>query len=410
MSERIQQLLREADQCVKCGLCLPHCPTYQEAGQEAESPRGRIALAQGLARGELPFSDTLAGHLDRCLGCRACESACPAKVRYGRILHLTRAELGQQRRQTRTLRLLLELAQRPSRLRRLGRALRLYQRSGLAWLLRRSGVLRALRLARHEALLPELAPLPPLQARHPVGVPRGRVALFTGCVGNVLERHALDAAARVLSQLGFEVSAPQAQACCGAMHLHNGAIERAHALAQANVAAFADADAVVFLSSGCGAQLREYAELVADGAALAAKVHELSAFVDAHWLEQTTLRPLPARALVHEPCTLRNVVREPQAAYRLLTRIPRLDLTPLPGNERCCGAAGTHLLTQPQLAAALRAPKLDAITAARPEFVVSSNVGCAVHLRGGLDGMPPEVLHPIELLARQLDPDQELAS
>ena len=428
-SDPSARLLARADHCVKCGLCLPHCPTYTLTLDENESPRGRIALLQGLASGALETDERLAGHLDHCLACRACESVCPSGVQYGRILDDGRALLAERRPLRGTARRLHDLAlglvTHRRRRRALARLLRLYQRSGLRRAVRATGLLRLLDLGAGgrrpghrpsdwEAQLPPVPAPPRWQARYPAqGERRATVALFTGCVGEALDGPTLNAAVRVLTRLGYEVLVPPAQTCCGALHQHGGDPHTARRLARDNLAAFADEQitAVVSCASGCGAQLAEYGALDWDDAAerdraeaLAGRVVDIGAFLaDRDW--PVTPAPLAARALVHEPCTLRNVLHAEAAAYRLLARIPGLDVEPLAGNALCCGAAGSYMLTEPEMARALRAPKLDAVEAGGPDLLVTSNIGCALHLAAGLRerGRPaPEVVHPIVLLDRQL--------
>lgn len=409
-------ILLGADRCVKCGLCTPHCPTYALERDEAESPRGRIALMQGLAAGMLAPGERLITHLDNCLGCRACERVCPAGVPYGELLDATRDHLEAARSRSWPGRLLraalFGAVARPRRLRALSRALRLYQRCGLQRLARGSGLLKRLRLARLEARLPPLPGRAKWSARYPAPAKeRGRVALFTGCISEVADQPTLHAAVRVLNALGYAVDVPQGQTCCGALHQHNGASAEALALARANLRAFAEADAVVYVASGCGAQLAEYPLLgwassvereVA--ATLAGRVHEISDFLHHCDWSEVSLAPLPAPVAVHVPCTQRNVLRQPDSAERLLRRIPELDIRPLPGNERCCGAAGSHVLSHPEMADALRRPKLDALLAARPRYLATTNIGCALHLADGLRGAgaPVEVVHPVVLIERQL--------
>ncbi len=411
-------ILEKADLCVKCGLCLPHCPTYRLSRDENESPRGRIALMQALAAEALPASADVLAHLDHCLGCRACERACPSQVPYAELLDRSRALSAPQRRRPRRERWLraagLALVRHRPLLRRVHGLLRLGQGLGLRALARRSGLLRCAGLQSAEA------ESPPLRARHrwrayypSERTARGEVALFTGCVGDVLDQPTLDAAVRLLNALGYGVHLPPTQACCGAIHLHEGDPDTALALARRNIESFANlpVEAVLFVASGCGAQLVEYAQLDwpdapsrERAAALAGRCRELGAFLEECRWDGVELAPLPATAALHEPCTLRNVLRGTAAAHAALRRIPELRLVELAGNASCCGAAGTHMLSDPERAAALRAPKLDALEASGAALLVSANVGCALHLAAGARhrGHAVEVVHPAVLLARQL--------
>ena len=402
----------EADLCVKCGLCLPHCPTYGASRDEGESPRGRIALMQALADGALPPGGRLDFHLDRCLGCRACERACPSKVEYGRLLEAGRA-LSAERRASRRSSTLPRLIAGGG-LARVAAPLRLYQRSGLQRLLRRSRLLALLGLERLDGLLPRLAPPARLQAYYaPVGERRGEVALFTGCMGNVLEQDALRAGIGLLTACGYGVHVPPSgQACCGALHRHAGDLAGAEALARRNLEAFnaLRVDALVHTASGCGAALSEYARWpLADDTRLpgfeAQPVDLCSLLERIEWPPGLSFRPLRTRVLVHDPCSLRNVLRATEAPYRLLRRIPGLEVEALPGNERCCGGAGAYLLSQPEMADGLRAGKVEALRDSGSAILLTSNLGCRIHLGAGIRaaGMDVEVMHPATLLWRQLE-------
>lgn len=393
-----------ADQCVKCGLCLPHCPTYRVTLNEAESPRGRIALMQGLASGALAPSPTLAAHLDGCLTCRACEVVCPAGVPYGQLIDSGREMLAAaDPGRTRLARLMAGvLARSPLRF-ALAALLWPYQRLGLQRLVRGARLLGRGRLARLESLLPRLS-WPSLPRARPGGAMP--VALFTTCTSPVVEGETLEAAVTLLEALGCAVQVPPAQTCCGALHQHAGLPQPARQCATRNLAAFEDAPAIVGIASGCTAQLREYDILLRDdprAAAFAGRVHDLLGYIAAHPAQaRLAFAPLRARVLLHTPCTLRNVVRGEAAVRALLERIPGLEIEAL--DAGCCGAAGSYFLQQPAMADALLQPKLDRIGAARPDYVLSSNAGCAMHLAGGLRraGLTIPVWHPARLLARQL--------
>ncbi len=403
------QILSLADRCVKCGLCLPHCPTYGLQPDENASPRGRIALLQGVAEGRLAPDAVVRGHLDDCLGCRRCERVCPAGVAFEQMMDLGRRLPGLHatgRRQ----RLALRLLGKPARLRQLHRGLRFLQRSGLLGLARVTGLLRLTGLARAARLLP---PLPAVQAlpRSANGGRRGRVALFAGCLGGTLEQSTVRAAIRVLEAFGYAVTVLET-GCCGALAWHRGetalAAEQARALLNATGE---EAEAILYLATGCGTHLQRYAELpLADDCrpqaeAFVTRLEEITAFL--------ARQPFPAdrfraddsarTVAVHMPCSQLNGLRQQNTAGELLQRLPGLRVVPLPDNDRCCGAGGDAMLTRPAIADALRGAKLEAIARAAPDVVASTNPGCALFLNAGLGhdpGLP--VVHPVVVMAERL--------
>lgn len=409
------RILELADRCVKCGLCLPHCPTYRASLDESESPRGRIALLQGLAGGPLQDSPTLRTHLDHCLDCRSCERVCPAGVEYETLLDTGRQWLAQRRRAPLAERIGLALLARPRHLARLNNLLWLYQKSGLERLLRLAGLSRlpGLRLSR---LLPPLKP-----ARHwraslgPASGARGRVALFSGCLGDTLEQDTIAAARKVLMQLGYRVDVVPQQTCCGALAQHSGDADQALALARRNLAAFEpdQVEAILYTATGCGAQLVKYPELDwpteperQRARAFADKLMEITTFLgQVEWPADLPIKSSQARVAIHEPCSQRNGLRLPEPAAALLARIPGLQLVPLAGNDQCCGAAGSYMLREPQRAARLRETKLAAIQALQADVVVTTNPGCSLFLNAGLrePGQQGRVVHPVVVLAQALE-------
>lgn len=403
--------LRDAERCVACGLCLPHCPTYRLTQDEAESPRGRIALMRALAHHDLPPSTAAWAHLEHCLVCRACEKVCPSYVPYGQLMDATQTLLAMHQPLTGLKRLwhtlLLRLIAHPTHLRRIGKFLYEYQRSGLQRLLRASGLLALFGAGKMDDLIPPLFPAKPPADFYPTPAARkGSVALFTGCVAGILDARTQEAAIRLLNALGYDVWVPPSQGCCGALHLRTGEPETAHELMQRNLAAFADkADAIVTTASGCGALLRGYDAHIAGKTAgdFSRRITDISEFLaEADW-GRVRLKPLPRRVAVHDPCTLTNVLRQEQAPYALLKRIPGAEIVALPENKLCCGGAGVYPLTEPTMAERLRADKIRCLQEIAPDILVTSNVGCALHLGAGIReaALDIEVLHPVVLLEKQ---------
>ncbi|MBK1649411.1 (Fe-S)-binding protein [Rhabdochromatium marinum] len=398
-------LLQLADQCVKCGYCLPACPTFGLEQTEAESPRGRIALIQGWLNAELPPSRVLFQHLDQCLECRACEAVCPSLVRFGDLMDGARA-LRQARRpwwQRGLRQRWLQLLSQPrwlglfalwGWLTRLGAHLR-----RPAWRMQRWPGLRIMgRLSTRWHL-----PRQPQRATPSTTTPSNtvpRIGLFLGCVARGTQGASIDAARRLLTQLHIPYTEPQQQGCCGALLHHHGFVEdAAHQLAQ-NAQAFRGLTLVGF-ASACVLELQRHEALRAE---------EICHFLIASGaLTQVAPRPLTARVWVHEPCSQRLLPGGASAIYQLLALIPNLELQPLAGNDSCCGAAGSYLIEHAHTALALLEPKLQALRAQPPDYLVTTNSGCALHLASGLAaaGLDIPVLHPIELLERQLRPLQQ---
>lgn len=385
-----------------CGLCLPHCPTYRLLQDENESPRGRVSLMRAVATGALPMSDSVTAHLSRCLDCRACERVCPSGVRYGRLIEAGRVLAAGHRQPGIFAKLGLGLVTRPHLLHSVGVLMRLYRRSGLQQLVRASGLLHRLGLASAESLLPAVAKPMRWQRQYPAeGARRGRVALFLGCLARELDAGTLNAAVSVLTQLGFEVAIPEEQTCCGALHRDAGNPETVMQLRERNSAAFAgkNLDAIVTVSSGCGAALSESAM------GGLPPVRDINSLLAETGLPATLeLASLRQRVAVQDPCSLRNTFRAESAVYSLLRRVPELEVLPLAENQLCCGGAGAYPLREPELAGRLCAPKLDALMVTKPDVLVSANIGCALHIGAGLRkrNLDIPVLHPLVLFERQL--------
>jgi glycolate oxidase iron-sulfur subunit len=396
--------------CMHCGICLPQCPTYTVLQQEMDSPRGRVYLMRAAAEGRIGLTENFVLHMDRCLGCRACETACPAGVPFGQLLEETRGQMERRVRRPLARRLLgrLILGVFPDR-RRLALLVALarpYQRSGLERAVRASGLLaRFPRLAAMAALLPALegragARLPAETA--PAGPARGTVALLEGCVQPVLFPAVNRATVSLLARAGYRVLVPRGQGCCGALHVHWGDRASARQLARRNLAALEGVDWIVTNAAGCGAAMRDYGHLLGDdprAAALASRVRDVTELLAEHL--PGPRRPLDLTVTYHEPCHLAHGQRVRAAPRALLRAIPGLRVVELDESDVCCGSAGVYNLMEPELAGRLLARKLDRIAATGAELVVSGNPGCLLQLRKGLAGrgLAVRAHHPVELLA-----------
>ena len=398
--------LSATDRCVKCGLCLPHCPTFRLSGIEADSPRGRISLMQAMDSPDVSWSPGLFRYLDRCLECRACEAMCPSKVPFGQLMDTARRRLEPHRQRSLPGRWLraagLAMLTSPARLKLFGLALRVYRQLGLQRLITRlPGLPQGLR--RLNRLLPaghSAAAVPTQFAAET----RGTVDLFRGCVAGLVDPHTLAAAQRLLQQLGYRVNVPARQGCCGALHQHNGAPRAAARLAESNRTAFGDSNhPILVTASGCAAQLLEYGTLYGE-TGVSQRVSDILHFLLAH--ERTALQfaPLPQTVAVHVPCSHRNVLGQGQDIIDILDWIPQLRPVPLNPQGGCCGAAGSYLLSQPEVADQLRDDMLEPLARSNTRLLVTSNIGCFMHLQAGLKekGLDIEVVHPVVLLARQL--------
>lgn len=390
--------------CVHCGLCLNACPTYLELGTEADSPRGRIHLIRGLEDGTLGLDAEVVRHLDLCLGCRACESACPSGVQYGRIIEDARVHLRRHAPRTwrERVRHQLVLATFPYR-----RRLRvLFALGDLARRLRLWSFF-ARRIGGSELLPAARAALPGGSFFPASGTERQRVGLLTGCVAGELFGDVNAAAVRVLTRNGVAVVVPPQQGCCGALHLHSGERAAAQALTRRVIDAFpAELDAVVVTAAGCGSALKEYGELLADDPhyaeaahRLAARIRDVTEVLDA--IGAAPPSPGPSRRVTyHDACHLAHAQGVREAPRRLLSRVPNLELVELPESDVCCGSAGSYNLTEPAMARRLRERKVDHILATGADVVAVANPGCALQIRAGLQarGAKVRVAHPVELL------------
>ncbi len=399
--------------CVHCGICLPQCPTYRVLGEEMDSPRGRLYLMRAAAEGRIAPTKTFARHMDLCLGCRACETACPSGVPFGSLLEATRAELHRRglTTQPRALaRLIFGLFPHPDRLRIALRVARLYQRSGLRAVVRASRLLRMTpRLAAIDALLPDVPTVGRLRETiAPRGQRIGRAAMLLGCVQRHLYPYVNRDTARLLSLAGWEVVIPRGQGCCGALDLHAGRLDDYRRRARALAALFREADVVVTNAAGCGSAMRDWAEWLPGevAAEVAGRVRDVTqVLVDA----DLPLGALHLTVTYHDACHLvhgQKVRAEPRA---LLERIPGLRLVALPDSDLCCGSAGVYNLVEPEMAERLLEMKLARIVETGSPTVVTGNPGCMLQIAKGARarGLDLEVVHPVGLLMRSVNSGEQ---
>lgn len=402
--------------CVHCGLCTAACPTYLETGNENDSPRGRIYLMRGVVDGRIGLTDNVRGHLDLCLDCRSCETACPSGVQYGRLIEPFRVDMNRSRSPGWFQRFILHgLFPYPRRLR--------WALAPARWLqfLRVDRIVTWLRLdrllpgtlGRMYRLLPRLgavaAPLPEVSPAE--GERRARVGLFTGCVGDVMFNQTNQATVRVLQANGCEVVVPRQQVCCGAIHYHSGVAGPAIEMARRNVAAFPeDLDAVIVNVAGCGSLLKDYGKMAEETGCtdpalneslegFAGRVKDISEFlVDLG--PRSPRGEVRWRATYHDACHLAHAQGVRQAPRTLLEMVPGLELVTLPESDICCGAAGSYNLTQPEMADRLAERKIANVVETGADVVISGNAGCTLQLQAALrqQGRAVRVVHPVDVL------------
>jgi glycolate oxidase iron-sulfur subunit len=415
--------------CVHCGLCLNACPTYRLWNLEADSPRGRIhqmfhVFQNEPATPDRPdglLSESFVEHIDKCLDCRACETACPSGVEYGKLVEHARARIAKDYPRSwfggfvRDL-FFREFLSAPHHIEDAARLLRLYQRSGLQTIARGIGILKLLGLADRERLLPRIDDeffFTRLGETFPaVGPRRARVAFFIGCIANVTFSELNEATVRVLTANGCEVVVPKDQTCCGALSAHSGYRDAARELAQKNLAAFPlnDFDAIITNAAGCGSTLKEYDHLFSaneteceQARAFAAKTRDVTEFLAGLGLT-AKLHALRHRVTYQDSCHLLHGQKIREAPRQLLSAIPNLDFVELPYSDICCGSAGIYNVTQTEAALALLDEKMRHVQSTGAQTVVTANPGCMLQLRAGvaLHHTNQNVLHVVELLDRAL--------
>lgn len=419
----LARLTDELVECIHCGLCLEACPTYVELNREEDSPRGRIYLMRSVAEGRAALDGSVLHHLDVCLGCRACETACPSDVKYGFLLEHTRTHIEEASHrpvwQRLGRRVLMEVFTHSATM-----ALAMFFATLPSRLLRRppsapGGIVSRimgghgdggdLRLERFPSLRPSRLP----RLTPAAGDKKLRVGLLEGCVMPVLFPEVNLATVRVLSKLGCEVVVPPGQGCCGALHVHNGYGRQAARMALRNMAVFeaAQCDVIVVNSAGCGSTMKEYTGLFPEGspereraAAFSAKVRDISEVI-AGLLEQADLKPVEMTVTYHDACHLAHGQKIRSEPRRMLSAIPGLKLVDLPESDHCCGSAGVYSFTQPDMAVRLLKRKVANIESTGAEVVATGNPGCQMWIRSGLklEGSSVRALHPIEIVDLALD-------
>jgi glycolate oxidase iron-sulfur subunit len=420
----------DASDCMRCGLCINVCPTYKLFGIEAETPRSRVRTIDKILNSDSTISGEELKHLNNCTQCRACETICPSKMAYGRLFDLAREHQVQaevsERRGTLLSTIGFKLIEHKGLRYAASIIIRLYQKSGLQFLLRKTALLRLFKLDKAESLMPEVA-IGKLAERHPTNKQhRGNVALFTGCISDHFDRKTLLASIKLLNVIGFDVLVPKEQTCCGAIHQHQGNTAIAAKMAALNIDVFnsLDVDAIITTASGCGLMLNEYEQDTGDETSntlrFGSPLFDITEFLNLNWPDNISLKECHADArkiAVHEPCSQRNVpfpsrslgTREMgsqgawnrhQHVYALLEKIPGITVIPLPDNQICCGAGGVHMLTHPEIAEPLRDTKLTHFEHSQADVLVTTNIGCALHLNSG--SALNKVVHPVILLAELL--------
>jgi glycolate oxidase iron-sulfur subunit len=408
--------------CIHCGLCLNACPTYRLWNLEADSPRGRIHQMIHVQEKGVAITDSFVEHIDKCLDCRACETACPSGVEYGKLVEHSRARIEQDYRRPLLSRIARHVVYRrllsyPHRIAAVARLLRFYQRSGLQSVVRSLGILKLLGLAERDQLLPRIDDAFFFdrlgKTFPPQGPLRARVALFAGCVANVTFTQLNDATIRVLTASGCEVWVPAGQLCCGALAAHAGIRDAARALARRNLQAFSrqNIDFILTNAAGCGSTLKEYDHLFtaeeseySQARAFAAKTRDVTEFL-AELGFSGTLQPLPVRVTYQDSCHLLHGQKIREAPRRLLRAIPQLELVELPYSEICCGSAGVYNVTETQASMDLLAEKMRHVKETRAQVIATCNPGCLLQLRAGVQihQTSQRAVHVIELLDQALN-------
>jgi glycolate oxidase iron-sulfur subunit len=406
----------DLDRCVHCGLCLNACPTYRELRVEMDSPRGRIYQMAQVASGAAPISPSYIEHIELCLACRGCETACPSGVQYGRLVEAARAEIENQIQRPWHVRLLRwfvfgKLLPSKFNLGVVGTLLYFYQASGLKKLVRMLGFLPA-RLREMESLAPEIET--PFffgyygRVLPPEGPQKYRVAFMAGCIANISFARLNEATVRVLQKNGCEVSIPSTQTCCGALHVHAGIREKARELARRNIDALLEGeyDAIITNAGGCGSTLKEYGELLEHDPAYVEKARRFSALVKdvneflASIELNRDMKPLSMTVTYQDSCHLAHGQKIRSAPRKLLDAVPGLQLREMPLSDLCCGSAGIYNVVHTGMSMALLRKKMDSVNGTGAQAIVTANPGCMLQLAAGVQkfGQGQRVAHVVQIL------------
>lgn len=402
--------------CVHCGMCLPSCPTYRETGDEASSPRGRLWMMSAVADGKLSLLDPdFDEQMYQCLNCRACEAVCPSGVQYGALVEASRAQLEQHRPRPWWQHLLratlMSLPFNDMRRMRAGAyGLRLYQKAGVSFVLRKTGILRSMRLENLERMIPDLSESPMAPGKE-TWIPKaqiGQAHVFNGCVMSAIFPDVNRATGRVLAHNGYSTDVPVNQGCCGAIYSHTGMLDQARELARKNIDAFEAAGdgSIVVNAAGCGSALKEYDHLLKDDPAYAQRaktfvkrVQDVNELLDLQPLVPPT-KWVDAKVTLQEPCHLVHAQLISAQPRSLLAQVPGLELVEMRESSLCCGSAGIYNITRPKMADELGDRKARHAMDTHADAVITSNPGCHMQLRTSLlrNGSEQDVEHIVTIL------------
>lgn len=416
----------ELTNCMRCGFCLPACPTFKETGIEAESPRGRIALMKAVSDGLMEPDKAFEDQMNHCLGCRACEPACPADVKYGHLIEQARDSIEDHAEHSKLISMVRNLAFKrifpyPSRMKRLGLLIKIYQRSGVQFITRKLGLMKLFpkHMSDMEGILPNASSrgvVEQLGTIYPAkGEPIARVGMFRGCIMDVLFTETNINTVKLLSEAGFEVVIPETQNCCGALHAHSGEQDMARDLARKNIKAFkaADVDYIVSNAGGCGAILVEYdhllhedlqwkesskwfASITRDVSQLIVEEGRIPQFAESSKFANDEE---DVQITYQDSCHLKNVMKSSSAPRELMKQVNHVTFMESKESDRCCGSAGIYNLTQPQMADQILEHKMKHVKQTKARYLLTSNPGCLLQMKLGIKRhKPPEPMKAVHIV------------